>query len=284
MIPARLLLRALTVLTLTRGGSGPFPTMAGAAVFDTRIDPIVEVAEENQHLPLAIVYTDNDQRKNLNTNTSGGPWSRSIDLVIEIALGSIRKGSATEEKAKFEFAETDAEMEALLDFFEAEVELALADPVNPYAVQWRLLVKKWIFVESVPHRSSSGAQRLAVRQLRFEVEIAADCRPKPTLTAPTPPVITDPETGEFIPGSLMPIPYLVDLERSIATSVDNPIFENTRAMLLGASLNPVLPALQRIAIMGDFIDPADPNRLQPGQTHGPDGRIEVAANLGDLDQ
>lgn len=273
MIPNRLLLRAATVLALTRGGDGPFPTMAGEAVFDSKLMPVADISAET-HLPVILVYTDADKRRNKDTNAAR-TWERKLELVIEIAISSIKPG------AQAEWAETDAELEATLDLFEAEVETALFDPTSPWSAHWRKLIKSFESWESVPHRSAEQAARYAVRQIVIDVCVHTDCLPTPSTEAPQLPVTTD-ENGVHIPGALLPIPYLLPFEReTLATS---PALESTRLLLSGASTQPIVPALKRISLKVDAIDPADPNRLADGQTRGPDGRIEYEASIEGLDQ
>lgn len=272
MIPQRLLLRAATVLALTRGGDGPFPTMAGEAVFDSKMLPVADIAQET-HLPVVLVYTDADKRRNRDLN-SGRTWERRLELVIEIAISSFTKDGV-------QWAEADAELEATLDLFEAEIETALFDPTNPWSAHWRKLIKAFETWESVPHRSAEQAARYAVRQIVIDVVLHSDCLPTPSTEAPTLPQTTD-ANGVFIPGSLLPIPYLLPFERE--TLAVSPALESTRLLLSGASQQPIVPALKRISLKVDAIDPADPNRLADGQTHGPDGRIEYEAAIEGLDQ
>lgn len=262
MIPNRLLLRALTVLALSRGGQAPFPTMAGEAVYDTRLEPITDIATEGMS-PVILVYTDTDMRQNVNRNTAG-TWSRKVALIIELSICSVKK--TPDGTGSFEWLETSAEIEAMLDIFELQVEHAFADVTNPFAMQWSKLVKRFEAYESTPSRSAEQAVRYAVRQLHFDIELATDCRPSPAITAPETTPYLD-EEGVLIPGSLLPIYYLGALEQSIATE---PFFEGVRSMLTGASLSPVLPALKSVHVAADI--------------KGPNGTAPVAAHIEDLDQ
>lgn len=272
MIPNRLLLRAATVLALTRGGDGPYPTMAGEAVFDTKLKPITDIAQETM-VPVILVYTDADARLNKERNATRN-WKRTIDLVIEIAISSLGPDKA-------EWAETDAELEAILDLFEAEVETALMDVTNQWANYWRKLVRCMDSWESTPYRSAEQTVRYAVRQIHIECEVQTDCFPSFTTETPKFASLID-KDGKFIPGSLLPIPYLAQFESEVLANDE--LFKTTRDLLQGVTHQPVLPALKRIGLKIDAIDPADPNRLPVGQTHGPDGRIEVEAMIEDLDK
>jgi hypothetical protein len=229
MIPARMLLRAATVLALTRGGDGPYPTMAGEAVFDSRLKPVTDIAQETM-TPVAMVYTADDKRTNMSKAGGRPTWKRTVTLVIELAISSVSKD-------RMAWIETDADLEALLDLFELEVEVALADPSNPWAMAWRKLARCIESWDSEPFRSAEQSVRYAVRQISIEIEIAQDCLPQAT-------------TDKVIAadGNALSIPYLADLEAQIRTS---PIFESTRAMMSGARDLVQLPALKRVALKLD---------------------------------
>lgn len=271
MIPNKLLLRAATIMALTRGGGdGPYPTMAGAQVFDTKLKPITDLAQESM-TPVVLVYTDADTRTNKDPNTKRS-WKRNVALVIELALGSIGANG-------IEYAEADSELEALMDLFELEVETALQNPACPWAQHWSRLIKTIDQWEVTPFRSAEQSRRYAVRQILISCTIDTECAPQPTIGRPHVTKTID-ENGAFIPGSLLPVPYLAPFEAAMLAT--EPVFESTRQLLTGAAHQPLVPALRSVFIKGDFIDPADPNRLPPGQTQGPDGRIEVEAHIEDL--
>ena len=234
MIPGRLLLRAATVLALTRGGAGPFPTMAGEAVFDSKLTPVMDIAQEAQ-TPIGLVYTGEEKRRNLDTNGSA-LWCRNIDLIIEIAIGSFGKNGV-------EWVETDAELEALLDFFELEVEAALSDLSNPWAAAWRKLVRKIEHWDSEPFRSSEQNVRYAVRQIVIGVEINNDCLPRPTI-----------EPVRLARPATLDVPYLSGLTETLKS---NPVFESTWALLSGVRDLVQFPQLKTVAIKGHYGGPSD---------------------------
>ena len=159
MIPNRLLLRALTVLALTRGGDGPvFPTMANEAVFDTKLRPVTDTATEVM-TPIIHVYTDSDSRVNMEKGGGTRPnWKRTVTIMLELAIGSLTSG-------KMKYVETDPELEAMLDLFELEAELALFAIDDPFALAWRSMIKSFDDWESIPFRSAEQASRFAVRQI-----------------------------------------------------------------------------------------------------------------------
>ena len=268
IFPVRPWMRAATVLALSRGGQAPFPTMAGPAVFDTRLLPIEDLLQEGM-TPVALVYTDADKLTSLDRN-GGRNYRRELTLIIEIAIGSVGRTPDGADK-KWAWAETDAELETLLDLFEFEVWNCLHDGTNPYTAQWRQVVKGVEDWESIPFRSAEQANRYAVRQIHAQICLRPDCY-RSTFVGAQPPrnVPTTP---------LIPIPYLAELSQQVAEA---PIFQSTRDLLLDNPAQPesVLPLLTTISLKVDAIDPmADPNRLPPGVTKGPDGRIEVQADI-----
>lgn len=225
MIPIKLLLRVLTVLTLTRGGAEPYPTMAGPNVFDTRIAPLTDVAADVS-LPIIVVYTDMDQRR---TVDNSGNMRRSVVLVIEIAISGIAQNNLVR-------LETDPELEATLDLFEAETLAAFGDPSNPWAMKWKGLVRSTKEVDIEPFRSSDQAQRYAVRRIVFEVDLANDCLPA--------------VNAEPVAMPMPPAPYLDDLWSSIKAE---PIFASTRMLLTGARSTNV-PLLERFRVTGQHAE------------------------------
>lgn len=235
MIPARLLVRAATVLALTRGGAAPFPTMAGECVFDSKLMPIIDVAQEGQ-TPVILVYTDEDMRENLDRNSSRPNWKRTLTLLIEMSIGTVRPGQ-NGGRASFAYAETDSELEALLDIMEAEVEVALAAVDNPFAMFWKKLIRQQEEWASVPFRSSEQTARYAIRQVALKVEINPDCMPVAVKAG-------DPR--RIATGDLLPIPYLAALSQQISGNPD--VFASTIALLSGASQQTVFPILKRVGI------------------------------------
>jgi hypothetical protein len=228
MIPNRLLLRAATVLALTQGGSGPYPTMANEAVFDTKLKPVTDVAQESM-TPFVLIYTDLDTRENLEKGGGRANWKRHIDMIIQLGIGSVKPD-------KIDWIETDPELEALLDLFELEVEMALFAIDNPWALYWRRIIKCVESWESVPYRSAEQTARYAVRQIAIKVEIAAECQQRPLAPGAQPVLAQDP---------LIPVPYLADLLTLIN---GNPVFESTRKLLTGEAAQAKLAELKTIGI------------------------------------
>lgn len=238
MISNRLLLRAATVLALTRGGVGPYPTMAGEGVFDTKLKPVTDLAQESM-TPIALVYTDADKRTNLETGGTRVNWKRNVTVIIELAIGSVKPGDVGKPNV-IKYLETDPEIEAMLDLFELETEMALFAIDNPYALAWRGMVKCIEEWESTPYRSAEQAARYAVRQIAITVELKADCVWQQATTG----AVTE------VQRPYLPVPYLSDLEDAIVANPE--VFSSTLALLKGASSQVRLPELKHIHIEQDY--------------------------------
>src|SRR4051812_48348079 len=120
--------------------SGPWPTIAGANVYDSRLDPGLTVDDPDawdsfvtsiEGRPIVIVYTEEHDT----SPTSGEyPADRHIaDLVVELMIatrGTVeipRADGSPIEVGSVEMALTDRQREALLDFLEGQVR-KLLDP------------------------------------------------------------------------------------------------------------------------------------------------------------
>jgi hypothetical protein len=234
MIPRKMLMRSAALAALERPGA----TMAGKSVYDSRLLPVVDISSENL-LPAILIYTDTDKRVNQTKTGSSILWKRDVTLVLDIAI-----------TREFKYIETDPELEALLDLFEAEVELALFSQ-DPLAKAFREVCQTIDEVEITAYRDAEQARSYAVRQMVISCSM------------------TRSPLG-CVEGQATLPPHLAELAEQIATE---PVFASTRALLAGAPIVRGPPL--KVGFRADFIDPADPNRLPPGQTKGPDGRIEA---------
>lgn len=193
----RLLLRARTIGALTKqdGDVSP-PTIAGDAVFNSRLDDI-EFDADKIELPLIVVYTDEDEGTLLNRGAGDGAFNRNITLRIEIAIGTFQK-TVVDGKANIQYLlpSTDAELEALLDLFEAQVWRSLRMPGRAASAKWWKLVKRLEGFQSLPDRSIDGNNRLAARRLFLKCAVPNDCLPVVALgqapnKPPTSPTLAD---------------------------------------------------------------------------------------------
>jgi hypothetical protein len=186
----RLAFRALTVQALSKQpGEDDYPTIARDLVFDSRIDPI-NFEQEKIEVPIIAVYTDRDHWTLKDTAAGRGALMRLIDLRIDFALASFSKKVVDREtQIEYGLPSTDAELEALLDIFEAQIWRALFSPGRAVSNAWSGMVIQFRHMTSTGHSDANNANKLAARSIDLQVEVLQDCWPKVTLddvTLPNP--------------------------------------------------------------------------------------------------
>jgi hypothetical protein len=149
--------------------AAPWPTMGKSYWFDSRLDPIEDIAE-NERRPIGVMYTEGEQQKRI-AQTGNLQFESTVDLVFEISV------IATDRAENGDFipgtAYTDAELEASLDAFENQVWHALI--FGPTGRLFRRMAKKVHSFQSHPMRSSEESGRLAMRTVLAKVELADVC-------------------------------------------------------------------------------------------------------------
>jgi hypothetical protein len=152
--------------------SGPWPTLAQARVFDTRLDPIEDIAAAARKAVI-VVYTEHDigyasQRR------GGVPFRREVDLVFEISQIAAAPSDADPNLYIAGVPETDAELEAEIDRIETEIAFALF--YAPGGLIWRRLTGNGMVTDprSAPHRTSEENLRLAMRTVTWKVQVPDD--------------------------------------------------------------------------------------------------------------
>lgn len=170
---------------------GPWPTLAGPRVYDSRIDPILDLKPgiENRRAAI-VVYTEADQGYG-SQKRGGPPFRREVDLVFEISQFAA-EGAGDSYTAGYAYS--DAELEAELDRIEAEISFALfyarngalisrpqleRDCAPPPGAEmqplWRALTGSAVTEpRSHPHRTSEEGARLAIRTLTWKVQCPDD--------------------------------------------------------------------------------------------------------------
>lgn len=161
--------------------AGPWPTIAGGNVFDSRLDPIDDLAPSTSK-PVVVVYTEHDNGDP--SQAGGGPdFKRIADLIVEVAVVARVDDGATPGAYEAGVPETDAELEASLDLIEAQVRFALM--FGPTGALWRQLTRNRVMeIRSAPQRTSEERVRLAMRTLTMQVRIPDDCYDPAPATAP----------------------------------------------------------------------------------------------------
>ncbi len=166
-----------------RAAKAGFPTLAGANVYDSRIDPIDAGDDWGQFLasiegdPIVIVYTEPHDTEP--TPGAEYPAEREfVDLVAEMMIASAgsveveQPDGSTTTVGTIAAPITDAQHEAILDVLEAQVRQVLsltAPPSGP----WLSVATELHHIRSVPQRSTDKTVRLAARTLTMRFRVAS---------------------------------------------------------------------------------------------------------------
>jgi len=272
----RTALRLAAVMALTNGFAAPYPTIAANRVFDSRVDPL-EGLKRRDLVPIAIVYTDDDEGETLSHNNGGPPFRHLVSLVFGLSIGMVGDlEDADGNPLKDEDGNaitgllpiaTEPELEAMLDLFEDQVERIFRHPVNAWAArlspvhdpQILLRVESW---KSVRFVEREGQARLAARQITARVML-----PQPE----EPAIVSAPVTAPPIPeplGSLLAA--IVAAGGPYAPSAE--ALQNL--MTVNGGFGPlVLPPLQRVRLKEANLGGGNLTGTGPAR---PDGVAEVA--------
>jgi len=171
-----------------RLASGPWPTIAGPRVYDSRQDPI-DGLDEIEVRPVISVYTEETAAEPYASGRSQ-PDHVTIDLVVELMM--LVKGSVTltlPDGSTVTEGTADAPIserahEGLLDLLEATVRRRLEGrfDFDAQTELFRKVCKQIPHIGSVPQRDSSRTVRLAARTVVFRCVVPADKWPAPSLT------------------------------------------------------------------------------------------------------
>lgn len=164
---ARLALRVCAVIAL-RGA-----TVAESRVRDSALSPLDALLDRDQ-APVLTVSTEGTERK-------GADLRPQVTLAIEVAL-KVRQPDADGSGAPvLGYAETDAELDMMLDLFEREVIDALADPAGSEAAD---LLRAIALIGGAPNSPGDeyssirgigeAGERLAARQILITADVVLD--------------------------------------------------------------------------------------------------------------
>ena len=216
-----------------------WPTMAAGYVFDSRLDPIEDIAADERR-PIIVVYTEDDQQDKI---SQAGPvfYQSAVDLIFEISVIAAERIEADDGGSAFVAgtAYTDAELEASLDALENQIWHALH--FGPSGALFRQMAKlpmrHW---HSMPQRSSEEGFRLAMRTIKTRVDVKEICYQA---------MPTAPPTGfDRLPPAL----------RSIAAALDGSTYLATIAAgVAGAA--PVMPVRVPLDSVAGTFDPRRPD-------------------------
>lgn len=172
---ARTFLRFTALEALRPSGllasNGPWPTLAGAYVSDSRVDPIDDQLDSDERRALIGVYTEDS---GLTKIAQAGPqfYKAEVDLVFEL---SVVQRFDVDGEVIVDYADTDAAAETMLDLLEEQVKHALH--WGPSGAMFRQMVKlpfdDWN--SKIKHRSGEESVRLAARTLHTRICVKEGC-------------------------------------------------------------------------------------------------------------
>lgn len=166
---ARTALRIAAVMAIANGFKAPWPTMAQARVFDSRIDP-AQIVDLPDIIPMVSVCTDDDKGSSLSRNNGGPPFEHEVTLSLEISLGMM--GGSDEDGGKYlGLPQSEPELEAMLDLFERQVARALVDFTNPWGAEFQKLCRRMSDWSSMKYVERDGNVRLAARSISATVAL-----------------------------------------------------------------------------------------------------------------
>jgi hypothetical protein len=233
---ARLALRLAAIEALAPSAlaaTGPWSTMAGPRVYDSRQDPI-DGLDASETRALLVVYTEADIAKPYGSGQTR-PDDTTVDLIVEAMIatrGSIivdQPDGSTTTVGSVDQPVTDQYHEALVDMLEATVRRRLlGGDADDNARLFRQVAVGILHVESVSQRVADRTIRLAGRTMTFKCKVRADTWPTTTQTG----LSRLPEPLASVAKAL-PAGAALDLCTALAASVPAPV---TAPALVGVDL------------------------------------------------
>jgi hypothetical protein len=194
---SRLALRLAAVEALNPHASvlaGPWPTLAGNLVYDSRIDPIATSVSVDaftaamqtlESKPIVTVYTEEHETSPIEGATYPAEIEI-VDLVVQLQIGArgeidfVDAEGVPQSFGGSTIPATDADAEALIDVLEAQVR-RLLDPQSPMASSalFRRVAMERHSLHSLPERAAERGTRLAMRTLKMKFKVRATTWPSP---------------------------------------------------------------------------------------------------------
>lgn len=181
MTLARTALR-LCAAGVLKGVDGTRPTIAGPRVYDSRISDIQPETFDEDAKAVVIVFTDGEEGEQLSKQNGGPPFRRSIDLVLEIGMVA-RLPADDGGTFVVDYPDTDARLEAAMDFLELQCVRELSRGLSPLAVQFRRLAR---IIKLQSHRqvTDESGVKIACRIVTLTCDTRDDDLPIVNAAAP----------------------------------------------------------------------------------------------------
>ncbi|MFZ4807472.1 MAG: hypothetical protein ACOYLQ_09465 [Hyphomicrobiaceae bacterium] len=199
---ARTALRIATTMALSNGYQSPFPTLAGDRVFDSRQDPIAGV-NPGDLVPMIVVYTDDEKGDSISSNNGGPPFERRVSLTIEISLGMVGEQIEGTEIWTTSLPQTEPELDAALDLFEAQIERVFRDGRSTWGRELNKVARRIESWQSSRFIEREAQIRLAARQIVCTVALPLE--DDPTVITTSSPSNTPPTITPTLPAPLGPL-------------------------------------------------------------------------------
>lgn len=249
----RTALRLGVLAALTHGGQSPFPTLAGDCVFDSLRAPIDDLKEDGRQ-PVIVLRSGEDRRQSAVPGGAGtSRLSRTCELFIEIGVVTAFKPEGGE--LEVGWPESDAQLEAVLDALEYQVEAALRGQSH-WAV-WFGSIGAWSILdwksEPIFTEPEAGRVRLAAREIAILFRLNLDALPKAVRES-------DPAPAGIVP------PLMADVLAKIAADGDGDV-KQAAAQLAGVLAARTWP------VGGVFPDFTDASVTVEGAADGDDTTI-----------
>lgn len=260
MLSRMMLRNTATQALLELETDGSYPTLAGPNIFDSRIFP-AELDDERQEIPVCAVYTDKQtfSDKPRDPQTSISNVVHEVKLCFEICVAE--NGAPTFENGKIisrapmAMIQTDAELEACLDIFEAQILWTLQNPSKKWSVAFGNLCREITTYESSREADGSKNLKLAFRKIELGCIICPD--PVPFIIPSDDVKCITTKVCEVIPKTGT---YLDDMLEGLAANVANDRGNLSTAISImtstfGGGGGILWPALRRVGVTVKVDDP-----------------------------
>ncbi len=151
--------------------NGPWPTLAGAYVSDSRIDPIDDQMASDERRALIGVYTEESTRTKI---AQSGPqfYKADVDLVFEL---SVAQRFDVDGDVIIDYADTDAAAATMLDVLEEQISFALH--YGPSGALFRQMAKLpfEVWESKIKYRAGEEGARIAARTVRARICVKEGC-------------------------------------------------------------------------------------------------------------
>jgi hypothetical protein len=161
-----------TVTALNNFMQAPWPTIAGPNIFDSKIEPVEDMASDRV-FPCCVVYTDYDKDHWNKGSRVHGPRLLTVTLELLIVQATKIDTNGNLPTYALDYPVTDSEIENSLDFMEAQIFRALTND-SLSAEVFNYICGDYVNVVSRRGASVEGGQRLAARQITLEMKANRD--------------------------------------------------------------------------------------------------------------